>query len=419
MAVQILSAKSFIGMLAHYVSGDLASAGANLLIISVILHRLPAEVFGHYAIAQAITAVLISVVMAAMTLVATPRIAAHPECTWKLIQSVLRVRFVLVGAATLAMVLMAILRPGQLGSTLLASIPVIMLQGLNLDFALVGLGRARWLAASRLLTGGTFLTLAIVCIGPETPAWQIPILGTAGLTMGLFVQILGLRLLPDQHASIIPTKGLWRNLTPPTAAHLAQMASYNLDVIVLGMFASIPASSIGDYGAVSKLMQFGTMPLVAVLFAGGPGLAQAAAKRDPAAFASSERHLRLGFRCIGLVGGILLAGLGPWALEHLSGRAMPAAWTVAPWFGLGYALIGFHSGWTATLPFIGDHSGYLWVNLIAIATVMLGLSLLVPLLPTLGLHGAAIAVVSGLVALAIAGRCRYRKSRLAIFPPTP
>ncbi|HRX52654.1 MAG TPA: oligosaccharide flippase family protein [Candidatus Krumholzibacteria bacterium] len=196
-------------------------------------------------------------------------------------------------------------------------------------------------------------------------------------------------------------RALLRGAAPIGGAHLGRRLLFNVDLLLLGVWA-LPADA-GRYAAAAKL----AFPLVVgaevVLGALLPRLARAWAD-GPAAYAASLRRLLGGAALLWAAGAAAGAAAGPWLLPRLFGAGFADAAGLARWLFPAYGLLGvgvlLHEAQIAA-----DRARGALIPLAAAAAAALLLGRL--WIPTQGADGAARAVIlaHGLYAAGGLARC--------------
>jgi len=375
------------------------------------MRRLSPVEWGHYAIAQSAGSILTVLVTCGMMLAASPQISRQPSDVGAIVCAALLVRTIAWLGCIVAIGIVSLHYDGSLAWALISVTGLLLVQVINLDFALVGLGRTKSLAKAGLVSAIASIGIIYTMISPHTYAWQVPMLMALGLLAGYLVQLrdLGVVLFTKPSEIIAKSLELARKALPSTIAAVAVIFTYNVDTLFLGIWRVSNVERIGEYASLSKLTQLATMPMVAILFSGAPQLTRASAEKNWSSFRKTERMLRLSFATVGAVGGLAIAIFGPLVIEFLTKRPVSIEPHVAACFGLAYFLIGLHSAWTSTLPFLNDHLGYMLVNLGAAATMVTCLTFS---LKAWGFTGAVLSLVVSLISAYALGVYRYRKISL-------
>lgn len=366
--------------------------------------------YGHFVYTQTVVLWISALVQFGMSITGASLVSRDPERSSATAVTIVLLRLGLAAIVGSGLAVAGAAAPDALQRQLLwAYIPYMFAVAVQLEFLAIGRGQAGVLARAQGAAAAVYLGAVLLFLRPGTPLWVVPLFLALGQACGALVQYRA--LLPrGAWRSGLPGAGgralsLVRAGGPTTFAQFVQLGYYSVDIVLLEAWRRQDIGGVGEYGATSRLMQIGVMPLVALVNVLGPRLSAAAAAGD-AAEVARQRHLFLrASAAIGVVGAVLFAVLAPWFLETIGGQPMPVTREVAPIFGLAYLLIGLHSPFSASLPFLDRRGSYAWCNLAALLTALSACAVLVP---RFGFVGAAWGLVSGLVALGIGSVAAHR-----------
>jgi O-antigen/teichoic acid export membrane protein len=252
---------------------------------------------------------------------------------------------------------------------------------------------------SREFLAGLFLLTRITL-----RAWMVPL--TYCVALGASAASAYIALWPMLQAARepmnVPMKELLREALAIIAAQFFQMGQYYTDVIVLTIWKVAPVAVIGEYSAVSRLMQTGALPLVALIYSLAPVYVREFATGNVASVRQLERRFRLCLGLVAIVGAVLIASFGSRVLELIGGRPMPTAHHLVYIFAIGYLFAALHNSYTAILVYAGATHFYVATYALGLLSTILASIILVP---RFGPTGSAWSMVVGMATILVSGYC--------------
>jgi O-antigen/teichoic acid export membrane protein len=268
------------------------------------------------------------------------------------------------------------------------------------DFVAVGLHRPRIYSTARMLGSACFVVGLFALTRLHLRSWMVPLVYSTSLAVSAIYAYRSLwpALRGAREPMSLPTSVLFRGAIAVVAAQFLQMGQYFTDVIVLSFWKVVPIATIGEYSAVSRLVQTGALPLVALIYSLAPMYVREFEKGDMEEVKKLERRFRICLALVGVLGASVLITLGPWALEKVSGRAMPSAHRLVYIFAIAYFLVALHNSYTGILFYAGATHLYVATYGLGLLTTLVFTALLVP---QFGFFGSAWAMVAGMAAILV------------------
>lgn len=230
--------------------------------------------------------------------------------------------------------------------------------------------------------GGMAIASAAMLVGLDLPALRALEAGRLGVARA------SLPWLPRPRIAREELAPLFRSALPLGGTMLLVSLNGNLPRYFIE--AHLGRAELGVFAALAQLVAAGNIAISAAANAASPRLARHAARGELAAFHRVSRALYKGVLALG-VGGILLSwGLGDTILGAVFGAEFAEASDVLVWLAVG-GTVGFACavpgyGMTAAGAHGAQFPLFVGINLV-------GLGACAALIPRLGLHGAALAVL--------------------------
>ena len=403
-----MSTRSLIQKGVSYALGDGSTTVANLVIFTLLLRYLAPAEFGYLSVGQALSSWVQPVLYMGASFVAVRLIAANPPQTRVIAQRMIMLR---LAAATVvsSCTAMAALHTSEpsLRAVLLAYSGLFLLYPVQPDFISIGLHRPGVYSFARWVGSGCFLAGVLVLTRISLRAWMVPLTYAASLfasaAYGYFALWPALRAHRERTDAGFGM--LFQGAILVIAAQFLQMGQGSINVLSLSLW-KIPAHLIGDYSAVARLTQAGSVPLIALIYSLAPVYVKQFATRDVASIKKLESRFRICLLLVGIVGAVMIASIGPQVLEFVSGRRMPTAYQLAPIFALGYFLVAMHNSYTAVLVYAG--ANHLYVAVYALGFLGTLLTAIV-LIPKFGTIGSGWSEIAGLTIILIASCLFHRR----------
>jgi O-antigen/teichoic acid export membrane protein len=312
---------------------------------------------------------------------------------------------VIVSSSTIAIALHTSDR--SLRAVLLAYSFLFLFYPAQPDFIAIGMHRSRVYSISRWITSAVFISGVLTLTRISIRAWMVPIVYSTSLLASATYGYFALwRSLP------ISTEGansgfgaLLRGAAVVVAAQFLQMGQASVDTILLTTW-KLPVAQIGDYNAVARLTQTGSLPFVALIYSLAPMYVKHMSDHDIEQINGLERRFRACLLVLGIVGAIMITTIGPQVLGFVRGHQIPTAYQLAPTFAIAYLLVALHNSYTAILVYAG--ATYLYLLTYALGLIGTLVSAIV-LIPRFGTIGSAWSEVTGLTIILCASYLFHRR----------
>jgi O-antigen/teichoic acid export membrane protein len=389
--------------LLNYASGDGGLLLSQLLLFMWVLRVHSPESFGAFVIAQMTIMWLQTLTSLGMNVTAPYDLARFPTQQHALIGQMIRLRLLVAAGVMLGLLLVASWMQPLLKWSLVAASPLLMTNALQLDFACVGTNSSRlfrWFRWATVLL--TTPLVGLICILADHPAWMF-VGRCVGALPALWWQWRGIGL-KSHHLLVktaIPWRAMLRRSLSSTSGQFFVAGIQYIDVYLLGLLSTAGLEELGEYRVANRLIQVGTIPLLAGVYTWAAELAKAYADRRAAEAIRLERYYKWLMWALGLAGSLcIVVAAGP-VLEWVAGRPLSLVDGVIPWMACVYMAMAWQNAYTSQLPFIGLTRAYLIVNAAGLAAAVLFCAILIPLWQC---SGAAVAIACAYLVMGGVGR---------------
>lgn len=376
--------------------------GVSAALSVYLARRLGASAFGVWMFALAIAGYPLALVDAGFTLIGTRDVAADPRSAPALVRRIVGIRAVLavVGFVAIALVALRVAAGGTERLVILLAGTSLLTTSLTLDWLFYGLERRRVVALANVAKIVVFASAAMLFVRRADHVWAVPVLQAAGELVGAAILWNAFRGWTAPGASgtgaRVTIAGLIRQAAPLTLAQLMRAVTMWSAVTILGVFSSV--SAVGHFGAAQRVTLLGSGFATVYFYAYVPLAARAARQGLGAVGLLVRRSLPRSVAGAALFAAFVSVFAMPLVIRVFGGAYAPAAPALR-------ILV-----WTIPLTVFGGHLRHTliaarltYLDLMAVAVgAVATVSLNLALVPSLGLTGGAIAMVSGEAALALA-----------------
>lgn len=376
--------------------------GVSAALSVYLARRLGASSFGVWTFALAIAGYPLALVDAGLTLIGTRDVAADPRSARALVRRIVGIRTVLAVAGLAGIALVASrVAPDPLERRVIVLAGMSLLTAsVTLDWVFYGLERRGVVALANVVKIVVFASAAVLLVHRADQVWAVPMLQAAGelAAAGILWTAFGAWTPPPAapDAPVVPIADLIRQAAPLTLAQLMRALTMWSAVTILGV--SSTASAVGHFGAAQRVALLAGGFTTLYFYTYLP-LAARASQQGLAAVGTLVRYSVVR----SAAGAALFAALvsvfaTPLVIRVFGAPYAPAAsalrilvWTIP------LSVFAGHLRHTLIAARLTRHD-LAAVAVGAVATVSLNLVLV----PSLGLLGGAIAMVTGEAALAVA-----------------
>lgn len=398
--------KRFIALI-HYALGDLGAVLINLFLFLWVFRMRSPESFGAIAVAQTVIFWVQPLIKLGIDVSAPRYLAQHSSQRFALLGEFVRMRLTVATVAAVCVTAAALFTQPLVCWTLIAAIPLLWAEALQLDFACIGVGRSSVLKYSRWIGALLPAPLIIVSCYQQWHPATILLAQLGGVLVAVSYQWrqLQLRLSHLLLPSPLRAGSIFRDVLSTTVAQFC-VAGYNVaDLFLLGLLNMVDLPQLGEYRVGNRLVLLSAIPLVAAIRTISGDLAMAYAQHSNSDIVRLERLFKRFMWGAGTLIALCIVFVAPPCLAWIANRPLPLVSDMAPWLGLSLLMTAWHNPYVTTLPMRGLNQSYLAINIIGLLVALVSGLILIPLL---GLIGAPLCIATAYLVMGLLGRRQHR-----------
>lgn len=350
-----------------FLVSDIIPFLVNLLVFAVLLRKANPIVYGEYVFAVGLVAWIFSLISFGMNYTGVNLIRANLNSIGYIVIKIIQLRLILFCFSVVVLTILFGLSEFRLETFILLSI-YALLQVFQIDFVNIALEKPSNNSASRLLQGILMLISVLWLIGKSSPVSDIFFYVISSFFSGLVLLYFlsrGDLSKTQMPAKPITIKQIFKMGMPVSSAQFCQAGYLNMDVIILGLL-STNTVLIGQYGAFSRLLITGLIPMSSLLNSFSGRISSAFLTKNPFKITFEIKKLQTMSNILGILGFIAMLLFSKFVIELLSGKPTDFQPIIILCFSSVYIFYALQLPFFATLPYLQKNKDFFWISLKAL-----------------------------------------------------
>ena len=350
-----------------FLISDIIPFLVNLLVFAILLRKANPVVYGQYIFTVGLIAWIFSFITFGMNYTGVNLIRENPNSIGYVVIKIIQLRLILLVISITLLSILFWLSVFQLEIFFLLSV-YALLQVFTIDFVNVALEKPNNNSFARFFTGILMLISVSWLIDNTSSVSDVFLLVTSSFFSGLVLLYLLSRSdlskmqIPLQPISV---RKIFKIGIPVSLAQFCQAGYLNMDVIILGLLSN-NSVLIGQYGAFSRLLLTGLIPMSSLLNSFSSRIATAFLTKDALKVSYEIKKMQKVSNFIGILGFIVMLLFSKMALEILSGKSNDIQPVVILLFSSVYIFYALQLPFFSTLPYLQKNTEFFQISLIAL-----------------------------------------------------
>lgn len=339
----------------------------NVLIFSILLRKANPNTYGEYVFLIGLSAWIFSLIGFGMNYTGVNLVRKNLNSIGYVIKKIVHLRLILLLISVIILLFLSIFSILRPETSLLLSL-FTLCQVFQIDFVNIAIERPNYNSSSRLVQGVLMLLAVIFLIDEKTTVERILIFQITSFSIGLgLLYYLSRNLLFKTQAKVteLSVKQLFQSGISISLAQFCQSGYINIDVIILG-FLSKNTILVGQYGAFSKLLLTGLIPMSSLLNSFSARISSAFLNKDFIRLSQEIKTMQRISNILGIIGFFLMLFLSKLVIELLSGKPTNIQPIIIFLFSSVYIFYALQLPFFATLPYVQKSKEFFQISLTAL-----------------------------------------------------
>jgi O-antigen/teichoic acid export membrane protein len=339
----------------------------NVLIFSILLRKANPHTYGEYVFSIGLNAWISSLVAFGMNYTGVNLIRENLNSIGYVVKKIVQLRLLLFFISVLILLFLWIFSILRFETGFLLSL-FALCQVFQIDFVNIAIEKPSYNSGSRFMQGILMLLAVIFFVNEKTTVEQILSFQISAFFIGLcLLYYLSRDLIFKTQIKVdnLNVKQLLQSGISVSLAQFCQSGYINMDVIVLGLLSKNTVL-VGQYGAFSKLLLTGLIPMSSLLNSFSGRISSAFLNKDFVRLSEEIKKMQRISNILGIIGFLLMLFLSKLVIEFLSGKPTDIQTITIFLFSSVYIFYALQLPFFATLPYLQKSKEFFQISLIAL-----------------------------------------------------